>query len=306
MTPHDPPVLDLPGVVHGPPAAPLRPYDEDLCRRLLAHLGVSGGVGKPTPENLIALQHVFLDAVPYENLEIQLGRPTSIDPVESAERIVTGRGGYCYHLNGTFATLLASLGYAVTLVPSNPKLSGRPLEPEGWGRHVVILVDFAHETWIADVGLGDGFRDPIPLVEGRSDQPPFTYRLEHLSGLRWFFHHDPSATLDGFEMDVRPVPLSAFEEQHRIQSTSPSSGFVQTLTVQARRADHALVLRGCVLTRVDGNGKQATDVDSEHEWWDVVVGEFRLRLDDVDAEARAALWRRVRGAHEAWIRSGRR
>ena len=41
-----------------------------------------------------------LERVPYETLDIVLGKPPGIDPLASARRILGGRGGYCYHLNG--------------------------------------------------------------------------------------------------------------------------------------------------------------------------------------------------------------
>ncbi|MFE9171864.1 arylamine N-acetyltransferase [Streptomyces kebangsaanensis] len=37
-----------------------------------------------------------------------------MDPEESVARILQGRGGYCFHLNGTFVALLGVLGHAVT------------------------------------------------------------------------------------------------------------------------------------------------------------------------------------------------
>jgi len=37
-----------------------------------------------------------------------------IDPLGSARRILGGRGGYCYHLNGAFSALLAWLGVDVS------------------------------------------------------------------------------------------------------------------------------------------------------------------------------------------------
>lgn len=288
-------------------AVPTRPglpsFDAELRARYLAYLGVEPPPGPPSPEGLRALQHAQLLRVPYENLEIQLGRPTTIDPIESARRIVTGRGGYCFHLNGAFGALLGSLGYDVTLVrgavpAANP-------DGSGYGNHLVLLVRFGAETWLADVGLGDGFYDPVPLAPAVLDQPPFRYRLEHRHGPVWRFDHDERASITGFDLDVTPIDLAVVEPVHRELSTSPRSMFVQKSVIQQRRPDHSTTLRGLVLTRTDGTGRFARDVTDEAEWWSLIHDEFRLRLDDVDADARAALWRRVREAHAAWDRAGR-
>lgn len=281
------------------PDLPLRPYDNELLTALLRHLGHEPAA--PSPDALVALQRAFLDRVPYENLEIQLGRPTTVDPYESAWRVVTRRGGYCFHMNGALGGLLTSLGYDVRLA------KGRVLgnDDNAWGEHMVLLVDLNGETWLADVGLGDGFRDPMPLAPAELEQTPFRYRLERVDDRYWKFHHDERASIPGFELDTRPVALKAFEAKHAELSTSSSSSFVQKLVVQTRRTDHALTLRGCVLGRADATGVQRRDVVEEDAWFDLLRDEFGLRLDDLDDEARSTLWEKVRTAHEAWDAAGR-
>ncbi len=57
--------------------------------------------GPPSVAGLHALHAAQVERIPYEALEIQLRRPTTIDPHDSAERILRHhRGGYCFHLNG--------------------------------------------------------------------------------------------------------------------------------------------------------------------------------------------------------------
>lgn len=158
---------------------------------------------------------------------------------------------------------------------------------------------------MADVGLGDGFRDPVPLATGAFGQPPFRYALSHGGADRWRFHHDERATITGFDLNATPVGLAAFTAKHTELSTSPNSPFVQKLIVQSRRSDHTLILRGCVLTRTDGGGRESRDVDRRGEWFQLLADEFGIRLDDVDDAGRDALWARIRSAHEAWDGAGR-
>ena len=47
--------------------------------------------GRPTVEALFALHRAQLERVAYETIDIVLGRPPGIDPVESIGRIVAGR-----------------------------------------------------------------------------------------------------------------------------------------------------------------------------------------------------------------------
>ncbi|WP_308250630.1 arylamine N-acetyltransferase, partial [Nonomuraea rhizosphaerae] len=51
----------------------------------------------PSAEGLRRLHVAHIERVAYEVLEIWLGRRTTVEPAESAARIIGGRGGYCYH-----------------------------------------------------------------------------------------------------------------------------------------------------------------------------------------------------------------
>ncbi|MEU8820465.1 arylamine N-acetyltransferase [Actinoplanes sp. NPDC048796] len=137
---------------------------------------------RPGVEELGELHRAHAERVPYENLEIWLGRPTTVDPAESVKRITRGRGGYCYHLNGAFSALLHALGYQVSRhVGGVQSLSGRAAGADG--NHLVLTVsglpsaEAPDGRWLVDLGMGDGLHGPLPLVEGAHRQGPFTYGL---------------------------------------------------------------------------------------------------------------------------------
>src|SRR5215469_6585093 len=83
----------------------------------LAALGFDDptSLGAPSLDTLRALHGAHVERIAFENIDIQLGRPQGIEPAESIARILAGRGGYCFNLNGAFAELLTALGYAVTV-----------------------------------------------------------------------------------------------------------------------------------------------------------------------------------------------
>src|SRR3954447_24742933 len=86
--------------------------DPDLEAAYLARLGLEAE--PPSVDALQRLHRAQVERVPYETLWIHAGEAWSIDVDASVRRVATeGRGGYCFHLNGAFAALLASLGYAV-------------------------------------------------------------------------------------------------------------------------------------------------------------------------------------------------
>ena len=107
-------------------------------------------------------------AVPFENLSIHAGEPIVLDDESLFEKIVVRRrGGFCYELNGLFAALLRALGFEVEMLSagvtgSAGRVSGR--SSTTW-RSLVTLA----ERWLADVGFGDSFREPLRLDE-RAEQ----------------------------------------------------------------------------------------------------------------------------------------
>jgi len=148
----------------------------------LDRIAYSGGT-EPSAETLRALHRAHMLAVPFENLDIQLGRPIVCAEESFLHKIVTERrGGFCYELNGAFAALLRALGFRVAM------LSARVAGADGrYGREfdhltlrvvdtfvdarvdtrVNILRDVVptgpHSTWLADVGFGDSFIEPLLL-----------------------------------------------------------------------------------------------------------------------------------------------
>ena len=80
----------------------------------LDRIGYSGPT-EPTAETLVALHRAHMLAVPFENLDIHLGRRNVLDPEHVFDKVVRRRrGGWCFELNGLFALLLETLGYTVT------------------------------------------------------------------------------------------------------------------------------------------------------------------------------------------------
>jgi N-hydroxyarylamine O-acetyltransferase len=267
--------------------------------------------GPPSAEALAALHRAHVERIAYEALEIQLGRPTTVDPFESASRILgRHRGGYCYHLNGAFSLLLDALGYDVVWHRAGVQNHSDP-EPVGAeiANHLALTVhglpseECPWGDWLVDVGLGDALHTPIPLHEGSYAQGPFRYGLRRSEvepgGWRWV--HDPRGTFAGMDFRPQRATQADFRARHIHLSTSPQSGFVRTCSIQRRDAGGVDSLTGCVLSRRDGHDRAPVMLDSSDDWFAALRDVFDLPLHDVDAAARVALWRRVRAAHEAWL-----
>jgi len=264
--------------------------------------------GPPSAEGLRALHAAHVERVAYEVLDIQLGRPTSIDPLQSARRIVHDRrGGYCYHLNGALSLLLEALGYDVVWHRAGVQNISEP-EPPGPDRanHLALTVHglpadaCPSGNWLADAGLGDALHEPLALQEGHHTQGPMTFGLRpsRVEPGGWRFDHDPAGSFAGMDFRAARATTADFVARHEYLSTSPESGFVRTCAVQRRHAGGVDALSGRVLRLAN---QPPRTLETQDDWCGALRDVFDLPLHDVDADARDALWCRVSGAHETWL-----
>jgi arylamine N-acetyltransferase len=278
----------------------------------LGRLGVRHP-GRPSVAGLFAVHRAHVERVPYETLKIQLGRPTTIDPGESADRIVRNRqGGYCYHLNGAFSALLAALGYDVTWHRAGVQRRGL-LEPPGAdGNHLGLTIAGLPAAaapdgrWLVDVGLGDALYEPIPLRAGVYHQPPYTFALRpsDVEPAGWRLDHDEKGSFAGVDFAADQAETGDFEAQHKYLSTSPESGFVRVMTAQRRHASGADILRSCTLARIAHGGSQVITLDQRTDWFAALADIFGLSLIGVDDASIGELWTKVHSSHLAWVAAG--
>src|SRR5438309_2806247 len=118
-------------------------------------------------ETLRELHRAHLLAVPFENLDILVGRTIILDEQKVIHKIVEERrGGICYELNGAFCALLRALGFEVSMLSAGVAREEGGFDPPF--DHMALLVQL-EEQWLADVGFGDSFREPL-LLDHRSEQ----------------------------------------------------------------------------------------------------------------------------------------
>ena len=184
--------------------------------------------GPPTLEQLAFLHEQHLLRVPFENLDIQLGVPIVLDEAEILKKIVERkRGGFCYELNTAFAWLLRQLGYTVKVFAAEVAK-----EEGGFGipfDHMVLHVTL-DEPWLIDVGFGDSFRYPLPLMSEVSiEQLGDRYRFV-TEGDWWILERSRSEEVNfktQYRFTLASQRLSDFESGCRYHQTSPKSTFTR-------------------------------------------------------------------------------
>lgn len=180
---------------------------------------------EPTFQTLRALHEAHLLAVPFENLDIHLGREIVLDEASLWTKIVEHkRGGFCYELNGMFALLLRALGFQVDTLSACVADSDGGFGPEF--DHMTLLVHL-EENWLADVGFGESFRQPL-LMQADLDQKQDMgrFRLER-EGLCWLYYEWDGNWKPGYRFTLQPHKLSDYIAMCHYQQTSPESHFTQ-------------------------------------------------------------------------------
>ena len=210
-------------------------------------------------ETLFGLHRTHLLTVPFENLDIHLGKPISLTQQALWDKIILRRrGGFCYELNGIFAWLLKEIGFEVTY------LNGRVYNDQGKrGRefdHLALSVRIPDEEagWLADIGFGDSFFEPLK----------FDYGNEQEQGLRAFCLERVADGVDLlrreydgkwsqqylFDLQARKFPAD-YEASCQYHQTSPKSSFTRKRVISLTTPDGRITLDSNNLT-VTANGKR--------------------------------------------------
>jgi len=240
------------------------------------------GALEPTAATLRALQVAHLQHVPFENLDIARHRLFDLDPAALFDKIVAHhRGGFCYELNGLFALLLEQLGFTVTRLAARVVNKDGGLGPEF--DHLTLQVqcpDVTSSLWLADVGFGDSFLEPL-CFEEQGEQPDGlrAYRIEPDEATRWVWEHDHDGTwTPQYRFDLQPRQLSDFAPMCVWQQTSPESSFTQRRVCTRAAPDGRITLSELrLITTVNGQRSERS-ISSEEEYQTVLRDQFGIVL----------------------------
>ena len=259
--------------------------------RYLARIGLDRRP-PPTLEGLRTIHRAHLLAIPYENLDVQLGRPVTIEIEPIYEKIVEqGRGGWCYEMNGSLGWALKELGFNVTRATGAVV---RSVKGEAVvGNHLVLRVDLPEGLYLADVGFGDGPRDPIPLKVGAFESAGFHFGLSRVDDPWWRFSNDPRGGAPNFDFNLAPADEAVLAAQCKFLQTAPISPFVQNLVAQRHLPDGLAILRGRTLRRLTRSETKERTIESADDLLATLKAVFGLDVPEV-----AGLWPRIVARHD--------
>jgi N-hydroxyarylamine O-acetyltransferase len=203
------------------------------------------GPSEPTLPVLATLHRLHPAAIPFEAIDVLLGRGVSLAPADIFAKLVTARrGGYCFEQNGLFRLALTSLGFNVSPLIAR-SWYGRPLDQPRPRTHMALRVEAEGQAWLADVGFSKvTLTAPLRLAEPGpqaheiwesvrlAPQPNGERRYEILVGDAWRVVYDVAAE-PALDVDLEAAnwftsthPNSVFKSQLMVTRTTDAARYV--------------------------------------------------------------------------------
>lgn len=252
---------------------PSSPVDLDAY---FARIGYAGPHAA-TFEVLSSLHAAHVAAIPFENLDVLLGRGIRLDLESIQQKLVRDRrGGYCFEHNRLFTEVLLALGFRVTTLAA--RVLWNVPNPAAMPRtHMTLLVDCGGGPYIADVGFGGvALTDPIPF---HATKTAATRRIFPIG--QEYFHQvwRNEAWADVYRFTLEPHGPADYELANWFTSTHPASRFRQNLIVaRAGQGRHrALLNRELTIRHADGRVEKRS-VDTPQELLTLLADEFELHF----------------------------
>jgi N-hydroxyarylamine O-acetyltransferase len=245
-----------------------------------ARIGYTGAKSA-TLQTLSELHALHPAAIAFENLDVLLKRPISLEPAAIAAKLVDqGRGGYCYEHNTLFLTVLRTLGFSAISVPARGlwSFSGAQAPPQN---HMLLCVGLPDGRYLADVGYGRlTLTQPLRLEPGveqstlhgeyRLMASSDEFRLQAKLADRW---------KDLYQLSLREQTPADWEVANWYAATHPDSMFTQILTA-ARAADdcrYALLDNRLSIYRTDGSAEQRV-IETPDDLLSTLRNNFNINL----------------------------
>jgi N-hydroxyarylamine O-acetyltransferase len=225
------------------------------------------GPRTPTLETLRALHALHPAAIPFEAVDVLLGRGVDLAPAAVDAKLIAGRrGGYCFEHNSLFRRVLAALGFEVEGLIARVRWMAPPGAPLGPRSHMALRVTLEGEPWWVDVGFGGCvLTEPLRLMMDEAQPTAHeTFRLSRVDR-EVFLEADLSGVWTPVYL-ASPDPAAAadYESANWWTSTHPGSIFRNVLTV-ARTTPQArfALLNNRLTTRRPDGSTERRELDAE-------------------------------------------
>jgi N-hydroxyarylamine O-acetyltransferase len=260
------------------------PFDQ---KAWLDRIGYSGPL-TPTLDTLNKLIFAHAHAISYETLDIMLGRPPKLDVATLQDKMIAkGRGGYCFEQNMLFRAGLRSLGYRIISLQGRV-IRGLAIDAPRPAIHMLLQVELPEGPYLADVGFGNLAPTSALLLKPHVEQetPHEVMRFIDVGGELTLQAH----LKHGWEHIYRVIPYPRYDGEYEITNwytgTHPETPY-QANIIAAKPGPNRtrITMYNARVTVRDAEGRADKRwLESESQYFDVLRGEFGLKLSDREIE----------------------
>jgi N-hydroxyarylamine O-acetyltransferase len=220
-----------------------------------------GGETGPGFDTLAGLMRAHMAHIPFENLDVLLGRPVRLDLEGLQSKLVrAGRGGYCFEHATLFAAVLEALGFQPARQAARVVLfAPRTAAPR---THMFLTVPVDGVTYVVDPGFGSSApRVPLPLMEGDAARgESATHRMVRESDF-WVLHVlRGGQSVPGWVSILDSENLVDFEMANHFVATHPTSPFVNAMMLSAVTPDGRVNVMNRDVTVIRGSEASASQL----------------------------------------------
>lgn len=243
----------------------------------LARIGHHGPT-EPSADTLRSIHRQHMLHVPFENLDIHEDVPIVLDEGALFEKVVRRRrGGFCYELNGLLAAVLRRIGFDLDLLSAQVAGADGRYGPDF--DHLALLVRVGGGEWLADVGFGDSFIEPLRLEDGVvQEQSHGAYRLGRDGAYRCLSRGRDGQGEPLYRFDLVPRRLDDFAGMCRYHQTSPASVFTRKRICSLATTLGRITLSDRRLIEQEGGVRIERELASEDEHRRILAEVFGLTL----------------------------
>jgi len=241
------------------------------------------GPTRPTFDALAGLLRAHMSCIPFENLDVLLGRPVRLDLAGLQAKLVRAcRGGYCFEHATLFAAVLEKLGFAPVRHAARVILFAPRTESPR--THMFLTVPLADGIFVVDPGFGAlAPRVPVPLIDGAHGRADHEMHWMVRDGQHWLLRaHVDGKTLDAWVSTVEPENAVDFALGNHFTATHPSSPFVNRIMMRALTAGGRVTVMNRDVTVSRANESASTQLADRRALRALLVEHFGFDLPEVE------------------------
>ena len=227
---------------------------------------------------LIQLQRQHLLTVPFENLDIHLDKPITLEVEKMYQKIVLDqRGGFCYELNGLFGQLLQVLGFKVKYLAARVIQEGHT--PSDFD-HLTLCVEIQGKKYIVDVGFGAFILHPLLLKVDMVQSDPLGLFIIHTRAEGFLickledFHEEPQ-----FAFTLQERALEEFKDRSLYYQKDANSHFRKKMMISKMTREGRVTLTPDELKISEADKEERVPVRDYIHFETLLVQYFNYRLE---------------------------